>query len=203
MTTDTTLQNLLDDESFVAETAPERFLQERLEEARAELAANRDAAPVSSQYDSRPDTFTHIAVVRQYLLWVATSLIGRAHMHDQSKVFPPEVEGFDEWTPKLREVEYGTPEYEECRTGLGVTLEHHYANNDHHPEHFPNGIADMDLLQLTEMLCDWLAAVQRHPHGDIERSLVLNSERFDFGPEIERLLRNTVKTIAQNFEAQA
>lgn len=53
----------------------------------------------------------------------------------------------------------------------------------------------MDLMQLTEMLCDWLAAVKRHDDGDIRRSITINRERFGYGDEIERLLLNTVEAM--------
>jgi len=74
---------------------------------------------------------------------------------------------------------------------MGEGLQHHYAVNDHHPEHFDNGIRDMGLVQLTEMLADWKAATMRHEDGDLGRSIEQNAERFGYGDEIKRLLRNT------------
>jgi hypothetical protein len=75
---------------------------------------------------------------------------------------------------------------------MGPALKHHYDHNDHHPEHFPNGVEDMDLMQITEMLCDWIAAGRRHADGgDIHRSIEQNAERFGYGDELRKILHTT------------
>jgi hypothetical protein len=146
-------------------------------------------------YDSRPDTYQHIATVRTCVLTVAADLIRRAHEHDESKLVDPEKATFDEYTPKLRDSTYGSDEYKRFLDGMGEGLRHHYAVNDHHPEHFERGITDMNLLQITEMLCDWKAATLRHADGDLGRSIEQNAERFGYGDEIKRLLRNTAESM--------
>lgn len=149
-------------------------------------------------YDSRIDTYEHIANVRGKLIGIAVHLLGRAHQHDLSKLTGVECEMFDHFTPKLNAMEYGTDEYRQCLADMQATggLQHHYAANDHHPEHFPGGVADMDLIQVTEMLIDWKAASERMADGgDIERSIKVNAERFGYGPEIERLLLNTARSL--------
>lgn len=148
-----------------------------------------------TDYDSRLDTHEHINLVRRYLKRVAFRLLNRAEKHDASKLVDPEVTVFNEYTPKLKESTYGSDEYKQFLEGMGEGLQHHYAANDHHPEHFENGIADMGLLELTEMLCDWLAATQRHADGDIRRSIEQNAERFGYGEEIKRLLLNTLSDL--------
>jgi hypothetical protein len=40
-----------------------------------------------------------------------------------------------------------------------ISLNHHYANNAHHPEHHKN-ISNMSQLDLIEMVCDWTAISQ-------------------------------------------
>jgi hypothetical protein len=142
-------------------------------------------------YDSRPDTYEHIAEVRARLIAVAADLLDRAHRHDLSKLRDPELAVFNEYTPKLRDSTYGSDEYKAFLGGMGEGLRHHYAANDHHPEHFEQGVADMDLVQVIEMLADWKAATLRHADGDLDRSISQNAERFDYGSEFERLLRNT------------
>jgi len=68
----------------------------------------------------------------------------------------------------------------------------------HESENFaPGGIAEMNLIQLTEMLCDWIAATRRHADGDIRRSIDQNAERFGYGEEIQSLLHNTVDAILE------
>ena len=74
------------------------------------------------------------------------------------------------------------------------TLEHHYAYNDHHPEH-GDELEDMNLFQIVEMICDWMAAVKRHADGDIFESLRKNKVRFGMGPQLQAILINTAHQI--------
>lgn len=157
---------------------------------RGAVVAQEDAR-AAGRYDSRPDTYEHIAEVRGRLLHVAQDLIDRAHVHDASKLEEPELLVFDEYTPKLRSSTYGSDEYKRFLEGMGEGLRHHYAGNDHHPEHFPGGVQDMNLVQVIEMLADWKAATLRHADGSLQRSIVQNAERFGYGKEFMTLLLNT------------
>lgn len=144
-------------------------------------------------YDSRPDTLAHIAQVRENMLEMITDLALRARGHDLSKLESPEKEAFDEATPRLRALTYGTVEYEKARADLGDALVHHYAVNRHHPEHWEQGIDGMNLLDLVEMLCDWYAATKRHDDGDLSKSLDINANRFMIGPQLKQIMRNTME----------
>lgn len=144
-------------------------------------------------YDSRPDTRAHIEQVREFMRQVTDDLESRAFLHDGSKLEEPERAVFDEYTPLLRESTYGSDEYKAFLIGMGEGLKHHYAANDHHPEHFADGIHEMTLVQMVEMLCDWKAATMRHADGDLERSIRQNAERFEYGDEIRELLLNTAQ----------
>lgn len=149
--------------------------------------------PANASYDSRPDTYAHIAEVRDRLICVAMDILDRANVHDNSKLSEPEVSVFNEYTPKLKDSTYGSDEYKTFLAGMGRGLRHHYLHNDHHPEHHENGVRDMDLVQVTEMLADWKAATLRHADGDLRRSIEQNAERFGYGDEFTRLLLNTAE----------
>jgi hypothetical protein len=143
-------------------------------------------------YDSREDTDKHIAEVRYRIGEVQHDLSKRMMAHDASKKESPELEIFDEFTPKLNASTYGSDEYKGFLVGMGKGLEHHYKHNDHHPEHFPGGIEDMNLLQLMEMLCDWKAATMRMADGgDLRASINQNAERFGYGNKMKKILLNT------------
>jgi hypothetical protein len=144
-------------------------------------------------YDSRVDTYQHIDVVRGYLNDVIMELIARGERHDQSKLQSPEREAFDEFTPKLKELTYGSDEYKATLDAMSGALHHHYAANSHHPEHFGKGIDEMTLLDLIEMVCDWKAATERHDDGDIRRSLQVNAERFGIGKQLRSILLATIE----------
>jgi hypothetical protein len=136
-------------------------------------------------------TQKHIRLVGKLLHMVAVELLRRADAHDQSKLERPEVELFTEFTTKLATCTYGSPEYEAFRRAMGPALAHHYANNDHHPEHFKDGIDDMNLVQLVEMFCDWKASSTRHNDGNIRKSIEVNANRFGMSPQLVRILENT------------
>ncbi len=148
-------------------------------------------ASTPAPYDSRPDTWEHIHAVQRYLGDVVRDLLNRSHHHDLSKLAEPERGTFDEFTPKLRDSTYGSDEYKTFLAAMGDGLCHHYKHNDHHPEHFGDGIHEMTLVQMIEMLCDWKAATMRHADGNLERSIRQNAERFGYGDEIRELLLNT------------
>ncbi len=150
---------------------------------------------MSDKYSSIADTREHISEVRDRLYLICDDLEERAGNHDRSKLEEPEVSIFDEFAPKLRTLTYPSEEYDAAKASMGGALVHHYANNDHHPEHFPNGIHDMNMMQIVEMLCDWDAATKRHDDGDLLRSIEANAERFGYGYEIKGLLINTARAM--------
>ena len=72
-------------------------------------------------------------------------------------------------------------------------LDHHYKHNPHHPEHHEAGVNGMTLIDLVEMFCDWLAAVERHADGDIFKSIEINTKRFNLSQQLVDILINTAK----------
>ena len=146
-------------------------------------------------YDSTADTLKHIKRVAQFLTEAASELIKRANCHDDSKLESPEKEEFDRLTPELKGVTYGSDKYKGLLKELGVALEHHYANNSHHPEHYENGIDGMDLFDLIEMFFDWKAATERHADGDILKSIKHNKDRFEMPDQLCDIFRNTVRNL--------
>jgi hypothetical protein len=143
-------------------------------------------------YDSRPDTWEHIETVRGWLHRCVLDLLRRGQLHDASKLHSPEREARDRLTPRLAATIYGSPEYEGLRGELGPALDHHYRANRHHPEYHVNGIKDMSLFDLLEMVCDWKAAGERHDDGgDLHRSIEVNQGRFGYSDELKSILHAT------------
>lgn len=145
------------------------------------------------EYDSTLDTLAHIYRVQELLAEVSSKLVQRAIAHDQSKLREPEKSVFDRETPCLRSLTYGSDEYKAALGRLGEALQHHYANNSHHPEFHPDGVNDMTLLDLIEMLVDWKAASERHATGDIKRSIEINADRFHMSPQLVEIFENTAR----------
>ncbi len=122
---------------------------------------------------------------------VIHELLARSESHDQSKLCNPEVQTFTECTSKLAKFTYGSDEYNASLKEMAPALEHHYANNRHHPEHFKNGIDDMNIIDIVEMICDWKAASERHNDGNIRKSIEINANRFGMSPQLVKILENT------------
>ena len=143
-------------------------------------------------YDSAEDTKKHIAEVVSQGRKLTEALISRLEKHDASKLESPEKDYFDKYTPMLGKMEYGTDEYKKCLEGLKPALDHHYAQNSHHPEHYKGGVDEMDLIDLLEMWCDWNAAVKRNKNGDIRKSIEINTDRFHLSEQLASIFKNTV-----------
>ena len=145
-------------------------------------------------YDSTADTIEHIGKVRARLRTVIIELTIRAVHHDESKLQEPEKSGYDYWKPILKTLPEDSPEIEQARREMGAILDHHVkANPGHHPSGNPNGIADMTLIDLIEMLCDWRAAAdEKPPHVLL---LDYNIRRFGIDDQLAVILENTVREL--------
>ncbi len=154
---------------------------------------------METAYDSTIETNKHRSFVRMLMYQVARDIVDRADHHDDSKLKPPEKALFDEYTQKLKGCTYGSPEYKEYLKGLKPSLDHHYAENRHHPEHFANGVNGMNLVDMIELICDWFAATMRHDDGDIDMSLEINKARFNMDEQTVAILKNTVDTYFRGF----
>lgn len=142
--------------------------------------------------DSTKDTTQHIFEVQTNISKIIVELHSRLLDHDKTKLESPEKEIFDEATPKLKGLTYGSEEYKKVLEEIKPALDHHYQQNRHHPEHALEGIYGMNLVDLIEMLCDWMAATKRHNDGDIMKSIEINQKRFGYSDELKSILYNTI-----------
>ncbi len=143
-------------------------------------------------------TQAHIEQVRKYIRFFTEKLTDRGERHDKSKLISPEVELFAEHTERLNQIEYGSEEYKQELEVLKPALEHHYAVNSHHPEHWPHGIEDMSLFDICEMLCDWKASSERNKNGNLLKSIEINAKRFNIDPQLTQILLNTARIMEEH-----
>ena len=148
---------------------------------------------MTTPIDSTADTLRHSLRVAELMGEPIKELIDRSVRHDLSKTREPELATYDQVVPRLREATYGTAEHAALVAAMGEGLRHHYAHNRHHPEHFPDGINGMTLVDLIEMLADWKAATERGRDGDLARSMQLNRERFGVSAQLMDILVNTAR----------
>lgn len=146
---------------------------------------------MADAFDSRADILQHILDVRANIDTFVTEMLRRGRVHDASKFNQAEKPAFDEAIPLLRGVSYGSSEYDKVVERLAPAFDHHYRSNSHHPEHYgTRGISGMDLFDLVEMLCDWMAAATRNPQDGVK--LAHNVELFGIQDQLAAILANTL-----------
>lgn len=157
-----------------------------------------EVAPAMSIAECQVETQKHIETVRKYIRFIIDKIDMRGVRHDASKLESPEVDLFAEITPMLAELTYGSEEYQESLDKLKPALDHHYASNRHHPEHFVNGVNDMTLVDLIEMFCDWKASSLRQNDGNLLKSIEISAERFNIDPQLKQILINTARMVDEH-----
>ncbi len=146
------------------------------------------------------DTFIHIQQVQKGLQKLATQALERGRVHDRSKLDTPEVEHFTKYTEELKDLTYNSDEYKNCLEKMKPAIQHHYAVNRHHPEHFPDGISGMNLVDLQEMIVDWWASSKRQNNGNLRLSLEESCKRFNIEPQLTSILKNTLDVLEEGVE---
>lgn len=121
-------------------------------------------------------TMRHIQRVQHYLHRFARELLDRAERHDQSKLAPPEVGLFTEFTPKLAGCTYGSPEYRGYLEAMSPALAHHYARNRHHPEHWPR--PDTEEIKSLRGWIDRLKRIRDESHQKAHGALSFAIDRL-------------------------
>ena len=147
--------------------------------------------------ECRVETQKHIEKVRKYIRFFTDKLTTRGELHDASKLETPEVELFAEHTDNLNKIEYGSNEYKTELEALKPALDHHYAVNRHHPQHFPDGINGMNLIDLIELMADWKASTERQKAGNLLKSIEINAKRFSMSNQLTQILINTAKVMEE------
>ena len=132
----------------------------------------------------------HIKRVQEKIGILIKDLQERLKNHDRSKL-EKELYLWEKLDLEER-YPYGSKEYFEKMKRNKEVFQMHYANNRHHPEHFKNGIEDMNLIDIIEMLCDWLSYKEGNLSYHEAQEIIYNqAKRFGFGDEIINLMINT------------
>ncbi|WP_431268481.1 DUF5662 family protein [Dankookia sp. P2] len=149
------------------------------------------AEDTAGGHDSRAETLAHIHRVRDHIGTFLSVMLARAAAHDASKLAEPEKSAFDQLLPRLRGIRYGSAEFRAAEAEMAEPIARHHAANSHHPEHYGNrGIAGMDLFDLVEMVCDWMAAAERHPEDGVR--LDINVAQYAIAPQLAAIIANTL-----------
>lgn len=125
-------------------------------------------------------------------------LLDQVNEHDNSKLEEPEISLFSSNIAIFtNENEYLSVEYKELIKQIDEGIQHHYSKNRHHPEHFENGINDMNIIDILDMLFDWMASnkIYKNNFNEIEKMIKKQQDRFDIDPQLISILINTAKIL--------
>lgn len=135
----------------------------------------------------------HIRGVQTWMRHVIMLWTNRMVFHDQSKYSSPELPLIHQ-KARLDSIPLNTPDYYDALSQIKSAVQAHYECNTHHPEHYANGVLDMGLLDLMEMICDWRVAAEMNG-TDLAVSFDKCVERFDIPQELRTVLLNTYKEL--------
>lgn len=139
----------------------------------------------------------HQLAVRRHINNVIGELWCRYQDHDKSKLEEPEFSIFDKHFGNLSKVEYGSQAYTDQMGLVGEAIAHHYSVSRHHPEFHSEGVNGMSLIDLIEMLCDWMAATSYGPNGNIRKSIEFNTQRFELSDQMVCVFKNTASWLEE------
>lgn len=135
----------------------------------------------------------HKERVSFYLLEFAKELMNRSVNHDNSKFGDDELDEYSKVIDVFDKCRFGTSEYSKSRDKISSVVKLHQSRNRHHPEHFPNGIDGMDLVDLLEMISDWKSATRNHDVGSTMKSSVeFCIKRYNISPQLAQIIVNTI-----------
>lgn len=138
------------------------------------------------------ETRSHIHRVQELMYRLVNLLLERCETHDKSKLSEPEKSGFEKMDSEPY-YPYGSQEYFDKLERYAPILEHHYKLNPHHPEHYSGFIAEMDLLDILEMVCDWASRRGGLCENEMISLVEQQSERFSIPSELSNILLNTMQ----------
>lgn len=137
------------------------------------------------------DILKHKEKVKRRLLFLSEELKKRAECHDDSKLRDPEIKYLIEMDKEPR-YEYNTPEYFNKMKRWQKFFNHHYDNNRHHPNHFKNGILDMNLTDICEYLVDIISYYDEMHVHDAMDTIEKQQGRFGLDNQLAQVLTNTL-----------
>ena len=153
-------------------------------------------------YDSTNDTLIHLKNINAVFDLLISLLERRKELHDRSKLVSPEKESYDKYIPLLKKYKYGSEEYFKVKDEMYKSgTNHHFKNNSHHPEYYPNGMNGFDLLDLNELFVDHLAA-SFVSDVDFSHGLEINSKKYKMDPMVYHILKNTYERHFKELEKE-
>lgn len=150
---------------------------------------------MENTFDFLCDTILHVSEVQENLEIIASELRKRGFAHDRTKFQAIEFDAFVSTRNQFKKANYGSKEYQECVDAVKPAVDHHYQNNRHHTGYHINGVNDMTLIDVVEMICDWQAAARRSPDKKFEDTLDYAFKKYKIDDQLKGIIINTLKAL--------
>ncbi|MFA5132907.1 MAG: DUF5662 family protein [Candidatus Paceibacterota bacterium] len=147
------------------------------------------------EFEVLTDTLLHIGEVQENLEIFIGELRQRGLAHDRTKLQELEFDAFVSTRPKFKKANYGSPEYQECVDAIKPAIDHHYQLNRHHTAFHQEGINEMNLIDILEMVADWRAAARRSPTQTFEQSLDYAFNKYKIDEQLKGIILHTLKDL--------
>jgi len=134
----------------------------------------------------------HKKIVTNLINFVIMELHNRKNTHDDSSLDPEEAEIMAHYPKFIKDDSYINGENQAYINTIKGALDIHFQKNRHHPEYFKNGIKDMNLIDIIEMLCDWKAMTP--DNEDIISVIKQYKKIYNFSDDLMNILINTVNS---------
>lgn len=143
------------------------------------------------QIDTEEYIKGHISRVRKHINTFVQLLLKRAINHDKSKLEEPELSWWKEMDKEPR-YPYGSEEYKQKIKRWDKVFKHHYKYNRHHPEHYEYGVSEMTLVDIVEMMCDWLGYKDTIAISEALKVCDEQMRRYNIPDGIRQIIFNTL-----------
>ena len=143
------------------------------------------------QIDTEEYIKGHISRVRKHINTFVQLLLKRAINHDKSKLEEPELSWWKEMDKEPR-YPYGSEEYKQKIKRWDKVFKHHYKYNRHHPEHYEYGVSEMTLVDIVEMMCDWLGYKDTITISEALKVCDEQMKRYNIPDGIRQIIFNTL-----------
>lgn len=138
--------------------------------------------------------------VSKWIRHFSSILFNRSEEHDRSKLLEPEISLWKKMDEEPR-YPYGTKEYKDKLKRHKHVFDLHYSKNRHHYEYFQIKYdndkilidLDIDLIDIIEMICDWLGYKDSISYSEASNLVKLQCERYGFSEELDQLILNTLR----------
>ena len=143
------------------------------------------------QIDTEEYIKGHVSRVRKHMNTFVQLLLKRAINHDRSKLEEPELSWWKEMDKEPR-YPYGSEEYKQKIKRWDKVFKHHYKYNRHHPEHYGYGVSEMTLVDIVEMMCDWLVYKDTITISEALKVCDEQMKRYNIPDGVRQVIFNTL-----------